>query len=63
MHPFFTIGTAGMIITAILHMFLSLGLSFSSADKAFIMIYPTFLTFLIIGVGLTVRKQKEQIAD
>jgi hypothetical protein len=62
-HPFFTIGTVGMIVTAVLHMSLTLGLSFSSTNKTFIIMYPTFLAFLVIGMGLTIKKQKELIAD
>lgn len=58
-HPFFIIGTTGMIITSILHMFLTLGLSLSSAHSTFYVIYPTFIAFLFIGFGLTLKKQKE----
>lgn len=58
-HPFFIIGTLGMIVTATLHIFLALGLSVSSAHSAFYIIYPTFIAFLAIGFGLTLKKQKE----
>lgn len=58
-HPFFIIGTVGMIVTATLHIFLALGLSISSAHSAFYVIYPTFIAFLAIGFGLTLKKQKE----
>lgn len=57
-HPFFAIGTVGMIVIACLHMFLSLGLSLTSIHTTFFVIYPTFLIFLILGVILTIRKQK-----
>jgi hypothetical protein len=57
-HPFFNIGTVGMILTAILHMFFSLGLSLTSAHATFFVMYPVFLTFLILGVVFTVKKQK-----
>lgn len=57
-HPFFTIGTVGMIVTACLHMFLALGLSLTSIHAVFFTLYPVFLTFLILGVVLTVKKQK-----
>lgn len=56
--PFFTIGTVGMIVTACLHMFLALGLSLTSIHAVFFTLYPVFLTFLILGVVLTVKKQK-----
>jgi len=50
LHPFYSIGTIGMILTACLHMFLALGLSLTNVHTAFFMIYPMFLAFLIIGV-------------
>ena len=59
LHPFLVIGTFGMIVTAILHMFLTLGLSISSAHLTFLVIYPVFLAFLAIGFGLTLKKQRE----
>lgn len=62
-HPFFIIGTVGMIVTSILHMFLSLGLSVSSAHATFFVIYPTFIAFLAIGFGLTLKKQKNQLVN
>lgn len=55
-HPFFIVGTAGMIVTATLHIFLTLGLSISAAHSSFYMIYPTFIAFLAIGFGLTLNK-------
>jgi len=58
-HPFFVLGTAGMLVTAILHIFLALGLSVSSAHSTFYVIYPIFIAFLTIGFGLTLQKHKE----
>ena len=57
-HPFFAIGTVGMISVACLHMFLALGLSLNSIHTSFFIIYPVFLTFLILGVVLTVKNLK-----
>ncbi len=57
-HPFFSIGTFGMIVIACLHMILSLGLSLSSIHATFFALYPTFLTFIILGIVFTVKKQK-----
>lgn len=57
-HPFFAIGTFGTIITAIFHMFMSLGLSITSSHATFFVIYPIFIAFLFIGVALTVKAQK-----
>lgn len=57
-HPFFAIGTVGMIVIACLHMFLSLGLSLTSIHSTFFVLYTVFLAFLILGVALTVKKQE-----
>jgi len=58
-HPFFTIGTVGMIVISILHIFLALGLSLTSVHSIFFVIYPVFIAFLLIGFGLTLKKQKD----
>lgn len=57
-HPFFTIGTVGMIVIACLHMFLALGLSLTSIHTTLFVLYLVFLTFLILGVALTVKDKK-----
>lgn len=57
-HPFFIIGTVGMIVISILHIFLALGLSISSAHSSFYVIYPIFIAFMAIGFGLTLKYQK-----
>lgn len=56
-HPFFSIGTIGMIVVACLHIFLSLGLSLSSAHSTFFGLYIIFLTFLILGFRLSLKIQ------
>ena len=58
-HPFFIIGTFGTIITAMMHIFLALGLSVASSHSMFLAIYPTFIAFLAIGLGLTIKTKKE----
>ncbi len=60
-HPFFVIGTIGIIVTAVLHIILALGLSLSSVHTAFFIMYPTSFAFLAIGLGLTIKEQKESI--
>lgn len=57
-HPFFTIGTVGIIISSCLHMFLALGILLTSIHTTFFVLYTVFLTFLILGVILTVKEQK-----
>lgn len=58
-HPFFVIGTVGIIVISLLHIFLALGLSITSAHSTFFVLYPMFTTFLAIGFGLTLKKQKK----
>ena len=62
-HPFFAIGTVGMIVTAGLHMFLAWGLSLAAVHAAFFVLYPVFLTFLILGVVLTMKDQKSPVYE
>lgn len=59
-HPFFIIGTVGTIVTSVLHVFLAWGLSIVAAHASFFAIYPMFIAFLFIGLGLTLKKQKEK---
>lgn len=47
-----------MIVTAVLHMFMALVLSITSAHSSFFTLYPMFLAFLLVGVALTVKQQK-----
>ncbi len=54
-HPFYYIGTVGMIVSATWHMILTMVLSLSSVHQSFYVIYPTFLAFTIMGVALTIR--------
>lgn len=57
-HPFFAIGTVGMTLNALLHLFLALVLSLVSTHTIFFILYPVFLAFLILGVVFTVKDQK-----
>jgi len=59
-HPFFTIGTIGTIVVASLHMLLALAFQLTSVHAAFFSLYPAFVAFLIIGVALTVKRQKQR---
>lgn len=52
------LGTIGMIITGLLHIFLAFGLSLNAVHTSFFSMYPVFFAFLVIGVGLTVKNQK-----
>lgn len=57
-HPFFSIGTIGMIVLAFLHIFLTVGLSLNGVHSSFFVMYPVFLSFLMIGFALTLKKKK-----
>lgn len=57
-HPFFSIGTVGMIVIGLLHMFMAWALSIASAHGTFFTLYPMFLAFLIVGVALTISREK-----
>lgn len=49
-NPFFIIGTMGMLIIALLHMIFTLIFSIKDINVMFFGVYPTFLTFLLLGV-------------
>lgn len=57
-HPFFGIGTFGIIVIACLHLLLSLVLAITSSHTIFFALYPIFLTFLILGFVITIKGQK-----
>lgn len=57
-HPFFSIGTVGMIVTGLLHMFMALALSITSAHGTFFNLSSMFWAFLIVGVALTISREK-----
>lgn len=58
-HPFFSIGTIGMVVAACLHLFLALGLSLTGVHTLFMVLYSLFSGFLMIGFALTLKAQKE----
>lgn len=57
-HPFYSIGTFGIIVSAILHMVLAWTMSLTQVNSIFFILYSSFTTFLILGVALTVKAQK-----
>ena len=48
LNPFFTIGTVGMIVTAILHIAFALVLNLP-VHTVFITLYPVFVAFMAVG--------------
>lgn len=60
-HPFYYIGSIGIIISALLHILLALVLSITTSHAAFFTLYPSFFAFMTIGVGLTIKKQRKAL--
>jgi hypothetical protein len=60
-NPFFAIGTFGMIITAALHIVFAVIIAKSSVHSAFIVLYPVFMSFLVIGFGQILKSHKTQL--
>ncbi len=58
-HPFYSIGTFGIIIAAIIHITLALGFALSQGHTTFYVLYTMFATFLILGVVFTIKEQKD----
>lgn len=58
-HPFFAIGTIGMVVVSVLHIFLALVLSLTSVHTTFGVLYPVFFAFLIMGVAFTIQVKKD----
>jgi hypothetical protein len=60
LNSFYIIGTVGMVVSACLHILLSIIISDGSVHPVFIGIYPTFFTFLIIG-AFQLKKAKKLV--
>lgn len=58
-HPFFIIGTFGIILTAIMHIIFDLLFEIISAHSIFFTLYPPFIAFLILGTAIIFKKEKE----
>jgi hypothetical protein len=50
LNPLFVIGTVGMVVTAILHMFMAFVVAKPSVHTSFFVIYPVFAAFLTVGI-------------
>ncbi len=60
LNPFFVIGTIGMIVTAVLHIFMTLLIGTPSVHRAFMVLYPVFAAFLTIG-GMQILQEKKMV--
>lgn len=61
MNPFFVIGSVGMILTAVLHMVFSLILGMPAVNSTMWILYPTFVTFMVIGFGQILKAQLKPV--
>ncbi|WP_143822163.1 hypothetical protein [Mucilaginibacter pedocola] len=57
LHPFFVLGTVGIVVISTLHIFMALVLSVKGVHQTFVVLYPTFGSFLMIGVGLMMKEK------
>ena len=60
LNPFFVIGTIGMIVTAVLHIFMAILIDTPSVHRAFMMLYPVFAALLTIG-GMQLLQEKKMV--
>jgi hypothetical protein len=58
LNPFFVVGTIGMIVTAILHTFMTILIDTPSVHRAFMVLYPVFAALLTIG-GMQILQEKK----
>jgi FtsH-binding integral membrane protein len=57
-NPYFTIGTVGIIVTALLHIFLTIYIPGTALQITFIILYAVFIAFLAIGFWKILKEQK-----
>ena len=60
LNPFFVIGTIGLIVTAILHIFTAILLDSPAINRVFMVIYPVFAALLTIG-GMQILQEKKMV--
>lgn len=49
--PFFVIGSVGLVITALLHIFMALGLGLKNVHRVFLPLYILFIALLSMGTA------------
>lgn len=60
-NSFFVIGTVGLILTAILHMVMSLFILQEANHSVWVGIYPVFLAFLILGTVQIFKTKQNKV--
>ena len=58
LHPFYIIGTVGIIVTAIMHIIFAFALSIASNHSTFFVLYSVFTSFMIVGIAITIKKKE-----
>ncbi len=56
-NPFFLIGTTGMLISSVLHIFMAAITSEEIASTTYWILYPVFLGFLIVGTIIMMNRK------
>lgn len=59
-NAFYKIGTIGIILTAALHVLLSIVLSGSSVHTSFAIVYPSWIAFLVMGSAQMAKEKKQK---
>lgn len=60
-NSWFTIGTVGIVITAVLHILMTLLISGNALQVTFLILYPVFITFLAIGFRKILKEQENEL--
>lgn len=56
-NPFFAIGTVGMILTAFMHVIMTVFILQDANHNAWLGVYPVFIAFLVIGTFQVFKKK------
>ena len=59
--PYFTIGTFGIIVTALLQICITLFIPAIAVQVTFLLLYPVFIAFLATGFWKLVKAQKKKL--
>jgi len=60
LNPYFVIGTIGLIVTAVLHIFTAILVDSTAINRVFMVMYPVFAALLTIG-GMQILQEKKMV--
>lgn len=60
-NSWFTIGTVGIVVTAVLHILMTLLISGNALQVTFLILYPVFIIFLAIGFRKILKEQENEL--